>query len=159
MADEPKNEPSAQTKALLERTRAAKAAAGEAAKTVTVIEDAKPTKKTKTPEPQPPVDNNHVAEGAELFAQTVTTPSVQKKATEPTQPPQAPIPPFRLPDNFVAGDDPAPVVSNDEFKTKTRTMSRTEAEQERGRQIIEKNQQARRRAEAAQRESDENERG
>ncbi len=142
MTDE-ENKPSAQTQALLERTRAAKAAQGEAAKTVTVIEDAKPVKKPKAAQEQPPADNAHVAPGAEQFAQTPVAPTLQKPAPMPD--PQA--------------SQPEVSVQNDEFKVKTRTMSRTEAEQERGRQIIEKNQAARRRAEAAQRESDENGRG
>lgn len=134
MADE-KNEPSAQTKALLERTRAAKAKAGDSKPVVTVIEDAQPVN-TPTPQAgplqldqaaeqfmetltsQPPTDNSHVAAGAEKF--------------------------------------PEPVTSNDELKAVTRTMSRTEAERERGRQIVQKNEEARERAQANRRR-DENE--
>ena len=90
------SEPSEKTKALLERTRAAK---GE--KTATVVEDAN----------DEPAGVTHVP----------------------------------------ADDD----FHNDDLKPKTRTMSRTEAERERGRQIIARNQEASARAARAQKESDE----
>lgn len=129
MADPKTPELSEKTKALLERTRAQKDAEGT--KTATVIEDAKPVKVAKAPTPPaPPVDNAFVEEGAEQF-----TPETTRIANNVT--------------------DNEPAASNDELKVKTRTMSRTEAEQERGRQIIQKNKEARRRAEAAQRKSDE----
>lgn len=46
-------EPSEKTKALLEKTRAAKAAEGEQGKTVTIVEDANLPTKDKPPVPEP----------------------------------------------------------------------------------------------------------
>lgn len=97
------NEPSEQTKALLERTRAK-----NKTPTATVIEDA-------------------------------TVPASEHRSIV------APSP---------AAADEAQADNGDDLKVKTRTMSRTEAEQERGRQIIQKNQEARKRAAKAQQDSD-----
>ena len=134
MADQ-KNEPSAQTKALLERTRAAKAKQGETKPMATVIEDAKP-----------------VTASAPANVQTASQPD----PVQPTIPPiipEAPVQPTvteqpRI-QNTVTDNQPA--ASNDELKVHTRTMSRTEAERERGRQIVARNEEARERAQANRR--------
>lgn len=142
MADQ-KNEPSAQTKALLERTRAAKAKQGETKPMATVIEDAKPVTasapaKVQTASQPDPADPFAFPPDAKIVDKTVPEAPVQPTVTE--QP--------RIQNNET---DNQPAASNDELKVHTRTMSRTEAERERGRQIVARNEEARERAQANRR--------
>lgn len=135
MAD-PKNEPSEQTKALLERTRAAKAKQGETKPMATVIEDAKP-----------------VTASAPAPVQTASQPDPVQPPIPAKIVPEAPVQPTvteqpRIQNNET---DNQPAASNDELKVHTRTMSRTEAERERGRQIVARNEEARERAQANRR--------
>lgn len=137
MADQ-KNEPSAQTKALLERTRAAKAKQGETKPMATVIEDAKPVDApAKVLQPNP-ADPFAFPPDAKIEHKTVPEAPVQPTVAE--QP--------RIQNNET---DNQPAASNDELKAHTRTMSRTEAERERGRQIVARNEEARERAQANRR--------
>lgn len=136
MADQ-KNEPSAQTKALLERTRAAKAKQGETKPMATVIEDAKPvdaSAKVLQPNPEPARADP---------VQPTIPPIIPEAPVQPTVTEQPRI------QNTVTDNQPA--ASNDELKAHTRTMSRTEAERERGRQIVARNEEARERAQANRR--------